>query len=169
VTDPVGSGPDARHLEVLATAEHRTVLRAAGLRTWWARPVTWVRPGVSALLLLVGLALYGVPWPVVLLVGIGVPAALLGLARLRFARGMDSRLAQSWADGTVHGTVFDDESFTSRGPLGAVEYRLPALRSVRRRDDVVEVRLRPRGVALVHGDLFPLEEEQRLSEALGQP
>jgi hypothetical protein len=166
VTDPVGSAPDARHLEVLATAEHRAALRAAGLRTWWRRRLTWLRPVASTLLLLVGLALYDVPVPVVLLVAVGLPALSLGLARLRLGRGMDSRLAQSWADGTLHGTVFDEAGFASRGPLGAVEYRLPAIRTIRRREGVVEVWLRPHGVALLPAELFPVEEEERLARAV---
>ena len=168
MTEQVGSGPDARHLEVLATAAHRDALRAAGLRTWWGHPGTWARVVGSALLLLLGLRLYGAAWPVVLLVAFAVPAVLLGVARLRFEHGMRRRLDESWGDGTVHGTAFDEHGFTSRGPLGAVEYRLPAIREVRRRADVVEVRLRPRGIALVHADLFPLEEEQRLAEALAR-
>jgi hypothetical protein len=156
-----------RHV-VHATAEHRAALRAAGLRAWWRRPGTWARLGCSVVLIALGLALYDVPVPLVLLLATVVPAALLGLAWLRFARGMDRRLAASWGDGTEHVTVFDDDGLTSRGPLGGVELRLPVLRSVHRHGGVVEVRLRPRGSALVVEDLFPVDEEQRLVRAMAR-
>ena len=168
MTEPVGAGPDARRFEVTATPAHRAALRAAGLRGWWQRPATWARLGTAVVLIAVGLALSGVPWAVVLLLALVVPASLLGLTRLRFARAMDQRLDLSWGDGTVHGTAFDDAGLVSRGPLGAVEYRLAVLRDVRRRGDVVEVRLRPRGTVLVVGELFPVEEEQRITAALAR-
>ena len=163
---------EPRHRSVRATPAHRAALRAAGIRAWWHRPGTWARAVVSVVLLTLGLRLYDVAWAPVLLVALGGPAALLGLARLRFGRGMDRRLAVAWADGTEHSTSFDDDGFASRGPLGGVEYRLPVLRSVHRHlqpaGEVVEVRLRPRGSALVVGELFPPEEEQRLVQALAR-
>ena len=168
MSQPVGSGPDARRLVVLATEQHRAALRRAGISGWWSRPATWGRFVTSFILLATGAALYDVQQPGGLGVAVVVPAAFLGLARLRFGRGMDRALARGWGDGTEHATVFDDTGFASRGPLGAVEYRLPALRDVRRRGDVVEVRLRPRGTVLVTADLFPVEEEQRLNEALAR-
>ena len=158
-----------REHRLLATAEHRAALRAAAVRRWWERPTTWVRAAASVLLLAAGLSLYDVPWPAVVTTSVAVPAAMLGLARLRFGRAMDQRLAASWADGTEHSTRFDDEGFASHGPLGGVDYRLRALRSVRRRGGVVEVALHPRGTALVVAELFPVEEEERLARALRQP
>lgn len=166
MTEPVESGPDARRFHVLATSEHRVALRRAGIAGWWSRPGTWGRFVASFVLLALGAVLYDVQQPAGSVVAVLVPAAFLGLARLRFGRGMDRALERGWGDGTEHATVFDDAGFASRGPLGAVEYRLAALREVRRRGDVVEVRLRPRGTVLVVADLFPVEEERRLNEAL---
>ncbi len=166
---PVGSGPGARHHELRATAEHRAALLEAGLRAWWERGGTWLRAGGAALLLAVGLPLYGAPWPLTAAVAVLVPGAVLGLARLRFGRTMRRRLAQVWEDGSVHGTAFDDAGFVSRGPLGAVEYRLPVIAGVRRRGEVVEVRLRPRGAVLVVAELFPAEEERRLAARADGP
>ncbi len=164
--EPVGSGPDARHLELRATAQHRTAIRRAAVSGWWQRPGTWGRFAASLVVLLLGSLLYDASWPGALLVAVLVPAAFLGLARLRFGRGMDRALERSWGDGTEHATAFDDAGFLARGPLGAVEYRHAALRYVRRRGDVVEVRLRPRGTVLVPADLFPVEEERRIGQAL---
>ena len=163
MTEPVGSGPDARHLEVLATSRHRSALLEAAVHAWWVRPGTWVRAGASAVLLLAGLRLYAAPWALAVLVAVVVPATFLVLARMRFGRVVGRRLAESWADGTVHGTVFDEAGFVSRGPLGAVEYRRPVVAAVQRRGEVVQVRLRPRGTVLVVGELFPVEEEEGLA------
>jgi hypothetical protein len=167
VTDPVGSAPDARHHEVEATAAHREALRRAGIRGWWRRTGTWVRVTTSALALTVVLTMYDVAPAVVVLVGLVVPAALVGLARLLFGRGMDRRLAVAWADGARHATVFDAAGFAKRGPSGVADYPLAVIRSVHRSGDVVEVRLTRRGTVLVPAELFPVEEEERMRAVPG--
>ncbi len=167
--DPVGADPEARTYRLLAGPEHRRLLFEAGRHHWLVRPQRLARLLPALALSGVGLALLGIPLVVAVLVALTFVVLVAAVTGWLYCRRLTAALDRSWADGGEHLVTHDRNGFLSRGPLGAVEYRLPLIRSLEEDRGVVRIRLVGSPMAMmVPAELFPADEQRRLREALDQ-
>ncbi len=158
---------------LVATEQHAASMLSALTRLFWRGPRARllvlgsfaVGAGVTVLVgrgpLVLGQAVLG---------GVGLAGLLAVLVTLRLRRAVRQALARGWYAGSVHETVFEEDSVTTRGPAGAVQLRYVALGAVEQHGDVVVLRQRgpgaARGGVVSPAELFPPEEQERIRRAL---